>query len=151
MKLRVFDEASVRGHSIVFDEDSKEWLYADTLELVGDCNGRPCTRCGKLPTVEGHDACLGTLSGGVSAACCGHGVKPPYVMFEDGLDIRGDEALEFIRKQKKRMTLNDQLAELRWELDRLGQAYKRALRWPWFRKRLVFVLDWLAKRLGRMK
>jgi hypothetical protein len=48
----------------------------------------PCVVCGQLPTTEGHDACLGTLPG-VKSACCGHGKKKGYVMFETGQIITG--------------------------------------------------------------
>jgi len=65
-----------RGHAIVDLDDGKGWVYADTGEPHDD--SRPCTSCGKYPTIEGHDACLGTMPG-VAAACCGHGVKDPYV------------------------------------------------------------------------
>jgi hypothetical protein len=58
----------IRGHEIRFK--SGQWLYADTGEPVE--KERPCTRCGEMPTPEGHDACLGTLPG-VKSACCGHG------------------------------------------------------------------------------
>jgi len=52
------------------------WCWTDTGE---PCEGeeRPCVRCGRMPTPEGHDACLGTLPG-VRNACCGHGVHEPY-------------------------------------------------------------------------
>jgi hypothetical protein len=78
MKLGAMSRA--RGHKIAFDEDDWQWLYADTNEPLGDGNGRPCIRCGRLPTKEGHDACLGMLRGVVSA-CCGHGVVDPFIMY----------------------------------------------------------------------
>ena len=47
---------------------------------------RPCTRCGEMPTEEGHDACIANLPG-VRNACCGHGVEEGYIQFfaEDGV------------------------------------------------------------------
>lgn len=59
----------------------EKWVYSDTKEpcfLIK--NERPCKRCGRFPTSEGHDACLGKLPNAL-AACCGHGVKKPYVIF----------------------------------------------------------------------
>ncbi len=46
------------------------WVWSDTLGVVTD--DRPCARCGKRPTLEGYDACLGYIPQVVSA-CCGHG------------------------------------------------------------------------------
>jgi len=62
-----------RGWPIVFR--SGRWVFADTSEPVDE--RRPCRRCGRPPTPEGHDACLGTIDG-VTSACCGHGVEPPH-------------------------------------------------------------------------
>ena len=67
-----------RGHKIVLEGDV--WVYADTGEPVGD--GRPCIRCGKYPTKEGYDACLGKLEG-VTSACCGHGVEDGYIIKDE--------------------------------------------------------------------
>jgi hypothetical protein len=57
----------------------------------------PCVRCGKMPTEDGHDQCLGTLPG-VVAACCGHGVEEGYILFENGIIIRGNFVIEKIVK-----------------------------------------------------
>ena len=59
-----------RGHKIVYLNG--KWVYADNLESAD--KERPCVRCGKFPTKEGHDACLGKLKG-VKSACCGHGIE----------------------------------------------------------------------------
>lgn len=67
-----------RGHKIV-SEDAKTWVYADD-RTSADVD-RPCARCGRTPTEEGHDACLGDLGTDVIAACCGHGACDPYVMY----------------------------------------------------------------------
>lgn len=58
-----------RGHPIEFN--GREWVYSDTMTTIAE--ERVCVRCGRLPTDEGYDACLGKLKG-VVAACCGHGV-----------------------------------------------------------------------------
>jgi hypothetical protein len=63
-----------RGHEIVW-LDPLGWVYADNHVQI-DKENRPCVRCGKLPTVEGYDACLGFIDGAMSA-CCGHGVSEP--------------------------------------------------------------------------
>lgn len=66
--------------------------WADTgLPVRG--NPRPCKKCGKNRTPEGHDGCLGALPG-VKYACCGHGVVDGYVYFESGIVIRGMFSIE---------------------------------------------------------
>ena len=72
-----------RGHHIEYN--GKEWIWTDTKEPIEE-NERPCKRCGRMPTPEGHDACLGTLEG-VSSACCGHGIKEPYIIREAPDDV----------------------------------------------------------------
>ena len=57
---------------IYYDESLKRWMYSDTKTICDD--NRPCKRCGRLPTKEGYDACLGYIEGTMSA-CCGHGVS----------------------------------------------------------------------------
>lgn len=67
----------VRGHLVTWT--GTQWVYADNGEPIKN-NERPCKRCGRMPTPEGYDACLGYIPGAKSA-CCGHGV-------EDGIMIR---------------------------------------------------------------
>ena len=66
-----------RGHEIYYD--GKIWRYTDNKETVN--NMRPCKRCGRTPTKEGYDACLGHIEGAKSA-CCGHGVEESYVIYK---------------------------------------------------------------------
>lgn len=66
-------KAYKRGHVIYFD--GCNWRYIDD-DTVAD-HDRPCKRCGKMPTPEGYDSCLGKINGVISA-CCGHGVEEPY-------------------------------------------------------------------------
>lgn len=66
-----------RGHEIYYD--GTNWCYTDNNEIVN--NERPCARCGRIPTQEGFDACLGRLEG-VKSACCGHGVEKAYIVKE---------------------------------------------------------------------
>lgn len=66
-----------RGHKIYYEHKSKIWRYCDTDEYAEI--SRKCPRCGKYPTKEGYDACLGHIEGALSA-CCGHGVRKGYVV-----------------------------------------------------------------------
>lgn len=75
-----------RGHSVV-SNDGKTWEYEDTGENYDD--SRNCVKCGLSPSEDGHDPCIANLPG-VKYACCGHGVEPGYVSFEDGRVIRGE-------------------------------------------------------------
>jgi hypothetical protein len=63
-----------RGHEIYFKNN--KWLYLDNDESAE--NERPCKRCGRMPTAEGYDACLGHIKGAISA-CCGHGITDPIL------------------------------------------------------------------------
>lgn len=67
------------GHAIYLDGNT--WRYVDTHEPIQG-NIRPCPQCNQLPTPDGHDACLGCIPG-AKAACCGHGKRDGYVMWED--------------------------------------------------------------------
>ena len=64
------------GNLVVWDEKDDTWHYEDG-ELAD--KPRPCPFCGRLPTSEGYDGCLGYIPGAWSA-CCGHGVETGYVM-----------------------------------------------------------------------
>ena len=63
--------------NLVVCMDGKVWRYADTKEIVDEL--RPCKRCGKSPTPEGHDACLGYIEGAASM-CCGHGIATQIII-----------------------------------------------------------------------
>ena len=47
----------------------------------------PCGRCGK-PPINKHDPCIANLPG-VENACCGHGIEEGYIVFKNGIIIRG--------------------------------------------------------------
>ncbi len=83
----VIDEytTTVRGHKIKYNIENDKWFYLDNGKELD--NNRPCIKCGKLPTSEDYDACLGKLPG-VKNACCGHGVEEGYIQFDDGTTIR---------------------------------------------------------------
>lgn len=68
--------AHSRGHKIIYKDN--KWVYADN-EVPIEKEERPCARCGRMPTPEGYDACLGFIEGATSA-CCGHGVEEPYLI-----------------------------------------------------------------------
>jgi hypothetical protein len=73
--------ASSLGHAIEC-VDGIHWRYVDTGEPFDD--SRPCAKCGRAPTADGCDACIGHIPGAI-AACCGHGdPSMSYVMWADG-------------------------------------------------------------------
>ena len=82
--------AYICGHEVEYVDD--QWFFVDTGEPTNymftdageqiESSNRICPRCGRPPTVEGYDACLGRIEG-ATAACCGHGVGPGY-MIRDG-------------------------------------------------------------------
>lgn len=74
------------GHKVI-------WVYADTKEPVGEIP-RACPKCGKFPNPEGEDPCWGHLPN-VKAACCGHGVRDPYVLLLDGTQLNGKAAIDY--------------------------------------------------------
>lgn len=55
----------------------------ETKEVVA------CPLCGKMPTDERHDQCIANLPG-VVHACCGHGIREAYVVFDNGMVLRGE-------------------------------------------------------------
>ncbi len=67
-----------RGWKICFD--GKLWRYCDNKKPLDD--NKPCKRCGKEPTKEGYDACIGYIDGAISA-CCGHGISKKFVIMND--------------------------------------------------------------------
>ena len=68
-----------RGWEIKYENE--RWVFSDNNEPCKTDNRRPCKRCNRFPTKEGHDACLGELPGVISA-CCGHGIKEPYIKYK---------------------------------------------------------------------
>lgn len=74
-----------RGHKIYYNENKREWLYADDDSSAK--TDRPCARCGVKSTIFGHDDCLKDLTDciGVQGACCGHGYdEDAYILLTDG-------------------------------------------------------------------
>lgn len=71
-----------------------------TPECAGSGQFGICVKCGKGPTKEGHDGCLGTLPGPVMNACCGHGnTSQAYIQYWGGRRIAGEDAI----KEQKRL------------------------------------------------
>jgi len=54
------------------------WLYMDGVSISKEI--RTCPKCGKMPTSEGYDACLGYIDG-AEMACCGHGITEGYIIY----------------------------------------------------------------------
>lgn len=71
--------AQTRGHRIYFD--GKDWRYSDDDSLA--IQPRACNRCGRFPTRQGFDSCLGEIQN-VTAACCGHGIENGFVIKRGG-------------------------------------------------------------------
>ncbi len=67
--------ATKRGHPIEYNGG---WVYSDSKTSIEV--ERSCTRCGRLPSNEGYDACTGYIEGAKSV-CCGHGVEEPILMY----------------------------------------------------------------------
>lgn len=65
-----------RGHEAFLREDGN-WYYTDNNQIVDE--KRECKLCGKSPTIEGFDSCIGHIDNAISA-CCGHGVCKPYII-----------------------------------------------------------------------
>jgi hypothetical protein len=78
-------DARCRGHRISWCPKREVFFYLEDGSPTAEHGGeeKPCIECGLPPTPEGYDACLGRIPGAV-AACCGHGVRPGYVMFPRG-------------------------------------------------------------------
>ena len=73
--------SSIRGWPVFWN--GSKWIYDDTGSEFDD--KRPCRHCGKLPTLEGYDACLGKLPN-VWSACCGHSDKSRIIRKEIDYD-----------------------------------------------------------------
>lgn len=79
-----------------------KWFYSSDNLLVSMDKDRKCEYCRKDNTIEGHDACLGTLPG-LMNACCGHGnVSEAFVQFLDGFCVRELDAITIINILKEK-------------------------------------------------
>lgn len=78
-----------RGHTMYFDEPTESWRYEDDGVLVSEDPARTCGHCKQDTPANGHDPCIANLPGVVNA-CCGHGDETEaYVMFTNGVTLRG--------------------------------------------------------------
>ena len=76
------------GNKAFYDQDSQTFRWLDDgLEVEG--NPRPCPQCGQLPNENGHDPCIGTIPGVVSA-CCGHGIHDGIILWHWADEPRGE-------------------------------------------------------------
>ncbi len=73
-----------------------------TPEMIRNGQHGICIDCGKLPTKEGHDGCIGTLPHkDVMNACCGHGNdKQAYVQRWTKRKLMGQDAIDYINKNR---------------------------------------------------
>ena len=87
------NNSNTSGHKVYLDDG--KYFYTDTKEPVTD-NPRPCFKCGKGETSEGHDPCIGTLPD-IRNACCGHGIESDaYIQFSDSSVLDGKLAIMVI-------------------------------------------------------
>ena len=109
-----------RGHRIYYDYETEKWHYEDNDKYIKSEN-RPCTRCGKTPTLSGADYCLKDLEvcDFINAACCGHGERIGYISLQDGRIFREIDSDDILFKMfrlenenKKLKEENDKLKEL---------------------------------------
>lgn len=92
-----------RGNPI-YDIDGI-WYYSDTGDPVIYSKGKPCGKCDKPYTSEGHDPCIASLPY-IRNACCGHGEpQEAYLQFMNGKCVRGRLAV-FVTKILKLMRRN---------------------------------------------
>lgn len=97
-------ETNYRGHKIICS-NGKDWTFDNGVPIY---DNTPCSKCGKYPNSNGHDACIANLKG-VKNACCGHGdIKYTYVELESGEVFRGVYAIYIIKKLKDREVLMKQ-------------------------------------------
>ena len=76
------------GREYVIHPKTDEIVFRDTLEPCAEESvaKRPCPLCNKLRRADGCDPCLGRLPG-VTYACCGHGKREGYIIFENGIKV----------------------------------------------------------------
>jgi hypothetical protein len=83
--LKKYGKKYNRGHEIIIKwPNGEDDIYSDTKEIVDD--SRPCPRCGKLPTQEGYDSCIGYVEG-AQYVCCGHGKEHGIIMLKNGRNL----------------------------------------------------------------
>ena len=69
-----------------------------TPKMIGSGQFGACAKCGKHPTKDGHDGCIGKLPDrNIMNACCGHGDdSQAYIQFWTKRKLIGKEAIDYI-------------------------------------------------------
>ncbi|MBF4469170.1 MAG: hypothetical protein ISP01_07165 [Methanobrevibacter arboriphilus] len=75
-----------RGQEAYFDEDNNIWKFTSDDSPVNKYVNIVCPKCMKKMKEDEVDNCIGRLPG-VKHACCGHGVKQGYIIFENGIKL----------------------------------------------------------------
>lgn len=78
-----------RGNYIYVNLDKSPSVERYVIDdvVVDRENPRPCPRCGKHPTKDGVDACIGRMIPGLRSTCCGHGVDDPIMVTDGGVSV----------------------------------------------------------------
>ena len=117
-----------RGHSIYYDYETEKWYYKDDDKYIKSEN-RPCTRCGKTPTLNGADYCLRDLEvcDFIKAACCGHGERIGYIALQDGRTFRETVSNDILFKMFRLEHENKKLKEENEQLRKQIQNYEQLI------------------------
>ena len=117
-----------RGHSIYYDYETEKWYYKDDDKYIKS-EDRPCTRCGKTPTLSGADYCLRDLEvcDFIKAACCGHGERIGYIALQDGRTFRETVSNDILFKMFRLENENKKLQEENKQLRRLFEEMKQPI------------------------
>lgn len=92
---QIYDDV-VMGHKIYIsgkDINNNRHIIRDEKGRFTSERKLKCLRCRKTMTKEGHDPCIANLPG-VKYACCGHGKTEGYILFKNGIVIRGKFKVE---------------------------------------------------------
>lgn len=81
-----------RGYNIYWDGEN--WRYNINDEIVNFQEPPICPRCQEKVTIKGHDACLANTPK-AKAACCGHGSRDGYILFDNETRIRHEETQNY--------------------------------------------------------
>jgi hypothetical protein len=83
--MKKYGKKYVRGHEVIIRwPNGEKDIYSDTKKHIDD--SRPCSRCGKSPTEDGHDSCIGYVEG-AAYVCCGHGKEHGVIMLKNGRNL----------------------------------------------------------------
>lgn len=135
-----------RGHRIYYNYETEKWYYEDNDEYIKSEN-RPCTRCGKTPTLSGADYCLKDLEvcDFINAACCGHGERIGYISLQDGRIFREIDSDDILFKMFRLENENKKLQE---ENKELGKNFDDLVNWASEIAKRNVVLD---EKIGKLQ